>query len=132
VEKLNKDPKIHGILVQIPLPKHVNETKVLYAIDPKKDVDGFHPVNLGKLMIGEPDFIPCTPHGIQELLIRSGVKTDGAEVVVLGRSNIVGKPIANIMLQSQRRKFYRYHLPHGYQGPGVAYPSRGYYYCGGW
>ena len=102
VEKLNKDPKIHGILVQIPLPKHVSETKVLYAIDPKKDVDGFHPMNLGKLMIGEPDFIPCTPHGIQELIIRSGVKTDGAEVVILGRSNIVGKPIANIMLQKAK------------------------------
>jgi methylenetetrahydrofolate dehydrogenase (NADP+)/methenyltetrahydrofolate cyclohydrolase len=102
IDKLNKDPKIHGILVQIPLPKHINETKVLYAIDPKKDVDGFHPMNLGKLMIGEPDFIPCTPHGIQQLIVRSGVKTDGAEVVVLGRSNIVGKPIANIMLQKAK------------------------------
>lgn len=102
VDKLNKDPKIHGILVQLPLPKHINETNVLYAIDPKKDVDGFHPVNVGKLMIGEPDYIPCTPHGIQQLLIRSGVETDGAEVVVVGRSNIVGKPIANIMLQKKK------------------------------
>ena len=101
IDKLNKDPKIHGILVQLPLPKHINETRVLYAIDPKKDVDGFHPVNVGKLMIGEPDYIPCTPHGIQQLLIRYGVKTDGAEVVVVGRSNIVGKPIANILLQKQ-------------------------------
>ncbi len=101
VEKLNNDPKIHGILVQIPLPKHINEAKVLYAINPKKDVDGFHPVNLGKLMIGEPDFIPCTPHGIQQLLVRSGVKIDGAEVVVIGRSNIVGKPITNILLQKK-------------------------------
>jgi methylenetetrahydrofolate dehydrogenase (NADP+) / methenyltetrahydrofolate cyclohydrolase len=101
VDKLNKDPKIHGILVQLPLPKHINETRVLYAIDPKKDVDGFHPVNVGKLMIGEPDYLPCTPHGIQQLLIRSGVKTDGAEVVVVGRSNIVGKPIANILLQKK-------------------------------
>ena len=99
IEKLNKDPKIHGILVQLPLPKHINETEVLYAISPKKDVDGFHPVSLGKLMIGEPDYIPCTPHGIQQLLIRSGVKIEGAEVVVVGRSNIVGKPIANILLQ---------------------------------
>jgi methylenetetrahydrofolate dehydrogenase (NADP+)/methenyltetrahydrofolate cyclohydrolase len=99
IDKLNKDPKINGILVQLPLPKHINETKVIYAIDPKKDVDGFHPVNLGKLMIGEPDFIPCTPHGIQELLIRSGTKIEGAEVVVIGRSNIVGKPIVNILLQ---------------------------------
>jgi methylenetetrahydrofolate dehydrogenase (NADP+)/methenyltetrahydrofolate cyclohydrolase len=102
IDKYNKDPKIHGILVQLPLPKHINETKILYAIDPKKDVDGFHPVNVGKLMIGEADYLPCTPAGIQQLLIRSGVKTDGAEVVVVGRSNIVGKPIANILLQKQR------------------------------
>lgn len=102
IERLNKDHKIHGILVQLPLPKHINETNVLYAIDPKKDVDGFHPVNVGKLMLGEPDFIPCTPHGIQELLIRSGVETDGAEVVVVGRSNIVGKPIANMLLQKKK------------------------------
>jgi methylenetetrahydrofolate dehydrogenase (NADP+)/methenyltetrahydrofolate cyclohydrolase len=99
IDKLNKDPKINGILVQLPLPKHINETNVLYAIDPKKDVDGFHPVNVGKLMIGEPDYLPCTPHGIQQLLIRSGIKIEGAEVVVVGRSNIVGKPIANILLQ---------------------------------
>ena len=102
IDKYNKDPKIHGILVQLPLPKHINETKILYAIDPKKDVDGFHPVNVGKLMIGEADYLPCTPAGIQQLLIRSGVKTDGAEVVVVGRSNIVGKPIANILLQKQK------------------------------
>jgi len=102
IDKLNKDPKIHGILVQLPLPKHINETKVLYAIDPKKDVDGFHPVNVGKLMIGEPDYIPCTPHGIWQLLIRSGTQIEGAEVVVVGRSNIVGKPIANILLQKQK------------------------------
>ena len=101
VDKLNKDPKIHGILVQLPLPKHINETEVLFAIDPKKDVDGFHPVNVGKLMIGEPDYLPCTPHGIWQLLIRTGVKIEGAEVVVVGRSNIVGKPIANILLQKQ-------------------------------
>ena len=102
VGTLNKNSKIHGILVQLPLPKHINETNVLYTIDPKKDVDGFHPVNVGKLMLGEPDFIPCTPHGIQELLIRSDVKTDGAEVVVVGRSNIVGKPIANMLLQKKK------------------------------
>lgn len=103
IEKLNKDQKIHGILVQLPLPKHINEKKVLYAIDPKKDVDAFHPVNVGKLMLGVPDFLPCTPHGIQELLLRSGVKTDGAEVVVVGRSNIVGKPIANMLIQKNRK-----------------------------
>jgi len=99
VQKLNKNPKIHGILVQLPLPKHLNEEEVLYTIDPKKDVDGFHPVNVGKLMIGNPDYMPCTPAGIQQLLIRSGTQIEGAEVVVVGRSNIVGKPIANILLQ---------------------------------
>ncbi len=102
IEQYNQDPKIHGILVQLPLPKHINETKILYAIDPKKDIDGFHPVNVGKLMIGEADYLPCTPAGIQQLLLRSGVKVDGAEVVVVGRSNIVGKPIANILLQKQK------------------------------
>jgi methylenetetrahydrofolate dehydrogenase (NADP+)/methenyltetrahydrofolate cyclohydrolase len=99
IAKLNKDPKINGILVQLPLPKGLNEEEVLYAIDPKKDVDGFHPVNVGKLMIGEPDYLPCTPAGIQQLLIRSGTPIEGAEVVVVGRSNIVGKPIANMLLQ---------------------------------
>jgi len=97
----NKDPKIHGILVQLPLPKHIDEKKVLNAIDPDKDVDGFHPVNVGRLMIGgkEARYLPCTPAGIQELIVRAGFPTEGAEVVVVGRSNIVGKPIANIMLQ---------------------------------
>ncbi len=101
IDRLNKDTRIHGILVQLPLPKHIHETDVLYAIDPRKDVDGFHPVNIGKLMIGEPDYLPCTPHGIQQLLVRTGVQIEGAEVVVVGRSNIVGKPIANILLQKQ-------------------------------
>ncbi len=101
VEKCNKDDKINGILVQLPLPKHINEANVLYAIDPNKDVDGFHPVNVGKMMLGEQCFLPCTPHGILELLVRSGVETSGAEVVVVGRSNIVGKPIANLMLQKR-------------------------------
>jgi methylenetetrahydrofolate dehydrogenase (NADP+)/methenyltetrahydrofolate cyclohydrolase len=97
----NQDPKIHGILVQLPLPKQIHETKILYAMDPRKDVDAFHPVNVGKLMIGEADYLPCTPAGIQQLLIRSGVRIEGAEVVVLGRSNLVGKPIANILLQKK-------------------------------
>lgn len=101
VDKYNKDPKINGILVQLPLPKHINETNVLYAIDPDKDVDGFHPVNVGKMVLGEQCYLPCTPHGILELLKRSGVKTSGAEVVIIGRSNIVGKPIANLMLQKR-------------------------------
>jgi methylenetetrahydrofolate dehydrogenase (NADP+)/methenyltetrahydrofolate cyclohydrolase len=101
VDKYNKDDSINGILVQLPLPKHIDDKKVLNAIDPDKDVDGFHPVNVGRLMIGgdEVKFPPCTPAGIQELIVRSGVETSGAEVVVVGRSNIVGKPIANMMLQ---------------------------------
>ena len=101
IEKLNKDPRIHGILVQLPLPKQINESRVIYAIDPAKDVDGFHPVNVGKMVIREKCFLPCTPHGILELLARSGVQTEGAEVVVVGRSNIVGKPILNLMLQKR-------------------------------
>ena len=101
IDKYNKDDSIHGILVQLPLPKHIDEKKILNAIDPDKDVDGFHPVNVGRLMIGggEVKFLPCTPAGIQELIVRSGVDIEGAEVVVVGRSNIVGKPIANILLQ---------------------------------
>ncbi len=101
VEKYNKNDKIHGILVQLPLPKHIDENKVLYAIDPDKDVDGFHPVNVGKMVLGEQCYLPCTPHGILELLKRNGVETSGAEVVIVGRSNIVGKPIANLMLQKR-------------------------------
>ncbi len=99
VEKLNKDPKINGILCQLPLPKHLNEEDLIYHIDPNKDVDGLHPVNQGKLMIGEADFIPCTPRGIQQLLIRSNTTIEGADVVVIGRSNLVGKPITNILMQ---------------------------------
>ena len=99
IEKLNKDPEINGILVQLPLPKHLNESEVLLAIDPAKDVDGFHPVNVGKMVVGEKAFLPCTPHGIIQLLMRSGVQLEGAEVVVVGRSNIVGKPIANMLIQ---------------------------------
>jgi methylenetetrahydrofolate dehydrogenase (NADP+)/methenyltetrahydrofolate cyclohydrolase len=99
IDRYNKDPKIHGILVQLPLPGHINETKVLYAIDPDKDVDAFHPVNVGKLVIGGAVFYPCTPYGILQLLMRSGVDTKGAEAVVVGRSNIVGKPIANMLMQ---------------------------------
>ena len=99
VDKLNKDPKINGILVQLPLPRHLDESEVLLAIDPAKDVDGFHPVNVGKMVVGEETFLPCTPHGIIQLLVRSGVKIEGAEVVIIGRSNIVGKPIANMLIQ---------------------------------
>lgn len=99
IDKLNRDPKVHGILVQLPLPKHIDEGKVIYAISPQKDVDGFHPVSVGKMVIGEKTFLPCTPHGVLQLLLRSGVKLDGAEVVIVGRSNIVGKPLANLLMQ---------------------------------
>lgn len=101
VDQLNHDDKVHGILVQLPLPKHIDSNKVLYAIDPNKDVDGFHPVNVGRLVIGEELFPPCTPAGIQELIVRSGTVTEGAEVVVVGRSNIVGKPISIMMVQKK-------------------------------
>ena len=99
IDKLNKDPKINGILVQLPLPKHIDEDKVLLAIDPAKDVDGFHPVNVGKMVVGQEAYLPCTPHGVIQLLLRSNVKLEGAEVVVVGRSNIVGKPVANMLIQ---------------------------------
>lgn len=101
IREYNKDPEIDGILVQLPLPKHMDESKVLNTILPEKDVDGFHPVNVGKMVLGEKCFLSCTPHGILELLARAGVETRGAEVVVVGRSNIVGKPIANLMLQKR-------------------------------
>ncbi len=99
IEKLNSDPAVNGILVQVPLPKHIDEHRILFAINSKKDVDGFHPMNVGRMLIGEPLFLPCTPHGIKVLLERSGIDPSGKHVVVVGRSNIVGKPIANIMVQ---------------------------------
>lgn len=99
IEKMNADPKINGILVQLPLPKHMNESEVLFAIDPDKDVDGFHPVSVGKMVVGEKAFLSCTPHGVLHLLLRSGVKIEGSHVVIVGRSNIVGKPLANMLIQ---------------------------------
>lgn len=99
VEALNADNSIHGILVQLPIPPHINDKKILYAISPDKDVDGFHPYNVGKMLIDDAKFLPCTPSGIMELLKRSNVETSGKEVVVLGRSLIVGKPMANLLLQ---------------------------------
>jgi methylenetetrahydrofolate dehydrogenase (NADP+)/methenyltetrahydrofolate cyclohydrolase len=100
IAKLNSDPRLHGILVQAPLPKHISESKIYSAVLPQKDVDGFHPVNVGKLMLGDATgFQPCTPAGIVELLARSNVKTDGEEVVILGRGNIVGKPMAAMLCQ---------------------------------
>ncbi len=97
IEKLNQDPAVHGILVQLPLPKGLDEAEVIRAIAPEKDVDGFTPVNVGKMMIGEECFLPCTPHGVVQMLRRSGVETSGAHVVVIGRSNIVGKPVACLL-----------------------------------
>lgn len=101
IDSYNNNDKFNGILVQLPLPKHIDEDKVIETISPKKDVDGFHPINVGNLVIGKPAFRSCTPAGIQELLIRYKIETKGKHVVVLGRSNIVGKPIANIMLQKK-------------------------------
>jgi methylenetetrahydrofolate dehydrogenase (NADP+)/methenyltetrahydrofolate cyclohydrolase len=102
IRRLNADPTVHGILVQLPLPRQINEHAVLSEIAPEKDVDGFHPVNVGLLTIGTPRFVPCTPLGIRELLVRSGVETRGAHAVVLGRSQIVGKPMALLLLQKGR------------------------------
>ncbi len=103
IAKLNSDSRLHGILVQAPLPKQIREAVVYSTVRPEKDVDGFHPVNVGKLMLGDPTgFHPCTPAGIRELLVRSQVKTDGAEVVILGRGNIVGKPMAAMLCQKEK------------------------------
>jgi len=99
VDRLNNDEKIHGILVQLPVPKHINEEKVIEAISPAKDVDGFHPINTGRLFIGEDSFLPCTPYGIMEMLARHGVELKGKNAVVVGRSNIVGKPVAMLLLR---------------------------------
>lgn len=99
VDELNADPQVHGVLVQLPLPDHISETKVMAAIAPEKDVDGTHPVNLGKLMMGMGELLPCTPAGIIEMLVRSGVQFAGANAVVVGRSNTVGKPCALLLLQ---------------------------------
>lgn len=99
IDKLNKDPKVHGILCQLPLPAHINEDHVIHAISPKKDVDGFHPQNVGALVIGEKGFVSCTPAGIIQLLKRSNIEIAGKHCVVIGRSNIVGKPMALLMLR---------------------------------
>ena len=101
LDDLNADRKIHGILCQLPLPKHINTDKVLHRVEPKKDVDGFHPINVGKLVLGDPTaFKPATPYGVQQMLIRSGIETKGAHAVVIGRSTLVGKPMANLLIQS--------------------------------
>jgi len=102
IDELNGDPKIHGILVQLPLPDHIDEKKVLHAIHPDKDVDGLHPFNVGQMMIGEDTFLPCTPHGIQQLLIRNNIPIESRHIVIVGRSNLVGKPLAAMLLQKQK------------------------------
>ena len=99
IDALNKDPSIHGFLVQLPLPNHIDEDKVIEAIDPSKDVDVFHPMNVGRMLIGKPGFLPATPAGVQQMLVRSGVETAGKHVVIVGRSNIVGKPMAALLVQ---------------------------------
>lgn len=99
IDRLNKDTNVHGILVQLPLPKHIDEKPVINAISPEKDVDGFHPVSVGKMMIGDETYLPCTPHGIIELIKRTGTDIVGKNAVVIGRSNIVGKPVSILLLQ---------------------------------
>ncbi len=99
VDELNRDPSVHGFLVQLPLPSHLDEEQVINSISPKKDVDCFHPANVGRMLIGNPDFLPATPAGVQQMLVRSGIETRGKHVVVVGRSNIVGKPMAALMVQ---------------------------------
>ena len=101
IDELNRDDSVHGILVQLPLPKHINEDKVIMAISPEKDVDGFHPVNVGNLVIGKKAFLPCTPHGIIVLLERMGIETSGKHAVVIGRSNIVGKPVSLLLARKE-------------------------------
>ena len=101
IDELNKDDSVHGILVQLPLPKHINEDKVIMAICPEKDVDGFHPVSVGNMMIGRPGFLPCTPHGIIVLLEKMGIETSGKHAVVIGRSNIVGKPVSILLARKE-------------------------------
>ena len=99
VEQMNNNPEIHGILVQLPLPKHIDESRIINAIAPEKDVDGFTPLNVGRMMIGETCFLPCTPHGIIQMLMKAGVETSGKHAVVVGRSNIVGKPVAQLLMR---------------------------------
>lgn len=101
IDELNRDAAVHGILVQLPLPKHIDEDKIIMAISPDKDVDGFHPVNVGNLMIGRKSYLPCTPHGVLVLLKTMGIPTSGRHIVIVGRSNIVGKPLSMLLLRKE-------------------------------
>ncbi len=102
IDRMNNDNNIHGILVQLPLPSHIDEEKIINAINPDKDVDGFHPVSIGKMILGQKTFYPCTPYGVLKLLDKYDIKTEGADVVVIGRSNIVGKPLANLLMRKNK------------------------------
>jgi methylenetetrahydrofolate dehydrogenase (NADP+)/methenyltetrahydrofolate cyclohydrolase len=106
IEELNHDEKIHGILVQLPLPAHINETSVIEAISPEKDVDGFHPINIGRMMTGQDTFLPCTPFGVMEMLKEAGIEIAGKHVVIVGRSNIVGKPAGQLFLNENATVTY--------------------------
>lgn len=106
IDCLNNDETVHGILVQLPIPKHIDEQKVIEAIDPKKDVDGFHPINVGKMMTGQETFLPCTPHGILQMIQSKQIETEGKYVVVIGRSNIVGKPVGQLLLNENATVTY--------------------------
>lgn len=101
IEKLNRDDSVHGILVQLPLPKHMDEDKIIMAISPEKDVDGFHPVNVGNMMIGRKSYLPCTPHGVIVLLKTMGIETSGTKAIIVGRSNIVGKPLSMLLVRKE-------------------------------
>ncbi|MDV2887532.1 tetrahydrofolate dehydrogenase/cyclohydrolase catalytic domain-containing protein, partial [Alkalihalophilus pseudofirmus] len=106
IDELNQDPQIHGILVQLPIPKYIDEKKVIESISPAKDVDGFHPINIGRMMTGQNAFLPCTPYGIMVLLEETGISVSGKHVVVVGRSNIVGKPVGQLMLNQHATVTY--------------------------
>lgn len=106
IDQYNQDPEFHGILVQLPLPDHISEKAVIERISPDKDVDGFHPLNVGKMLLGEDTFLPCTPHGIVELLKKTNIDLSGKEVVVVGRSNIVGKPVGQLLLNENATVTY--------------------------
>ena len=130
IAKLNKDQEVHGILVQLPLPPQIDANRVLMAVSPAKDVDAFHPENVGRLVQGRPRFLPCTPQGVQQLLVRSGVEIAGRHVVVLGRSDIVGRPLS-IMLSQRRRRGRRHGnvVPQSNARPGVRDAAGGHFDC---
>lgn len=128
MRELNEDADIDGFIVQLPLPKHISEQKVIETIDYRKDVDGFHPINVGRMSIGLPCYVSATPNGILELLKRYKIETSGKKCVVLGRSNIVGKPMAALMMQKAIRRCHSNRLPQPQQGFGKRVPRGGHYH----